>query len=102
MTILRGATLVFCDGKPINASVGLGSEPFAWLGGGYLLGIPIPVYLMALVYAISWYVLTQTRFGRYIYALGGNEEAPGSLVCRQGSLKQWSTGSAAPWPPWLE
>lgn len=75
MTILRGATLVFCDGKPINASTGLASEPFAWLGGGYFLGVPIPVYLMALVYALSWYVLTQTRFGRYIYALGGNEEA---------------------------
>lgn len=75
MTILRGATLVFSDGKPITPSNAMASDAFAWLGGGYFLGIPIPVYLMALVYGLSWYVLTQTRFGRYIYALGGNEEA---------------------------
>ncbi|OQX93173.1 MAG: hypothetical protein B6I17_03940 [Tenericutes bacterium 4572_104] len=75
MTIVRGATLVFTQGKPINAGVGKASEAFAWLGGGYILGIPVPVYLMILVYGISWYTLHQTRFGRYTYALGGNEEA---------------------------
>lgn len=75
MTIVRGATLVFTDGKPINAGEGAASEAFAWLGGGYILGIPVPVYLMVLVYGISWYTLHQTRLGRYVYALGGNEEA---------------------------
>ena len=75
MTIMRGATLVFTDGRPINASEGLWSEAFAWFGDGYLLGIPVPVYTMILVYAVGWYTLHQTRFGRYIYALGGNEEA---------------------------
>lgn len=75
MTIVRGATLVFTQGKPINAGLGSASESFAWLGGGYLLGIPVPVYLMIFVYALAWYTLHQTRFGRYIYALGGNEEA---------------------------
>ncbi len=75
MTIMRGATLVFTDGRPINASEGLWSEAFAWFGDGYLLGIPVPVYMMILVYAVGWYTLHQTRFGRYIYALGGNEEA---------------------------
>ena len=75
MTIVRGATLVFTQGKPINAGEGSASEIFAWLGGGYILGIPVPVYLMILVYAVAWYTLHQTRFGRYTYALGGNEEA---------------------------
>ena len=75
MTIMRGATLVFTDGRPINAGDGLWSDAFAWLGDGYLLGIPVPVYIMVLVYGVSWYVLHQTRFGRYIYAMGGNEEA---------------------------
>jgi ribose transport system permease protein len=75
MTIVRGATLVFTQGKPINAGIGKASEAFAWLGGGYIMGIPVPVYLMILVYGVAWYTLHQTRFGRYTYALGGNEEA---------------------------
>lgn len=75
MTIVRGATLVFTHGKPINAGLGDAAQTFAWLGGGYILGVPVPVYLMIIVYSISWYTLHQTRFGRYIYALGGNEEA---------------------------
>jgi len=75
MTIVRGATLVFTEGKPINAGIGRASDAFAWLGGGYILGIPVPVYIMAVVYGLVWYTLHQTRFGRYTYALGGNEEA---------------------------
>lgn len=87
MTIMRGATLVFTDGKPINASTGIASEVFAWLGGGYILGIPVPVYLMILAYALGWYILHQTRFGRYIYALGGNEEAARLSGLATGKLK---------------
>jgi len=67
--------LVFTQGKPINAGEGPSAQLFSGLGGGYLLGIPVPIYIMALVYALSWYVLHQTRFGRYVYALGGNENA---------------------------
>ncbi len=73
MTILRGGTLIFTQGKPL--SVRGDNLFFARIGEGYLLGIPFPVYLMIFVYLFSWYVLTQTRFGRHIYALGGNEEA---------------------------
>ncbi|WP_129595830.1 ribose ABC transporter permease [Anaerophilus nitritogenes] len=75
MTVLRGATLVFSDGKPITLAGDKTSEVFSNIGGGYFLKIPIPVYLMVLVFIVSYYVLTQTRMGRYIYALGGNEEA---------------------------
>ncbi len=75
MTIMRGATLVFTQGKPIDAGSGQAAAAFSGLGGGYLFGIPVPIYIMILVYVLSWYTLHQTRFGRYIYALGGNEEA---------------------------
>lgn len=75
MTIMRGVTLVFTQGKPIDAGTGAAADLFAKLGGGYFLGIPIPIYIMILVYVLAWYTLHQTRFGRYIYALGGNEEA---------------------------
>lgn len=75
MTMLRGATMVFTEGRPISAFGGAGSDAFAAFGTGYLFGIPAPVYIMALVFAVAWFVLQHTRFGRYVYALGGNESA---------------------------
>ncbi len=75
MTIMRGATLVFTDGKPISTGEGAVSDAFSWIGSGYVLGVPVPVYLMILVFAVSFYILHHTRFGRYVYAMGGNEEA---------------------------
>ncbi|QAR33490.1 ribose ABC transporter permease [Geovibrio thiophilus] len=75
MTLLRGATLVFTDGRPISTGFDASSDVFAWFGTGYVLGIPVPVFLMILVFAVSYYVLKYTRFGRYVYAVGGNEEA---------------------------
>jgi ribose transport system permease protein len=73
MTVLRGAVLVFSNGTPIDASSGAASDAFGNLGGGYLFGIPIPVIAAAIVFAVCWVALTQTRFGRYVYAIGGNE-----------------------------
>lgn len=75
MTLLRGATMVYTDGRPISAFGGSASESFASIGTGYFLGVPMPVYLMGLVFVAAWYVLNHTRLGRYIYALGGNESA---------------------------
>jgi ribose transport system permease protein len=73
MTVLRGAVLVFTSGRPISTSDAAGSEAFNALGAGYLLGIPIPVLIAAVVFFGCWVTLTQTRFGRYVYAVGGNE-----------------------------
>jgi ribose transport system permease protein len=73
MTVLRGAVLVFSNGTPIDASSGAASNAFGNLGAGYLFGIPIPVIAAAIVFAACWVALTQIRFGRYVYAIGGNE-----------------------------
>jgi ribose transport system permease protein len=73
MTVLRGAVLVFTNGTPIDASSGAASNAFGNLGAGYVFGIPIPVIAAAVVFAACWMALTQTRFGRYVYAIGGNE-----------------------------
>jgi ribose transport system permease protein len=73
MTVLRGAVLVFSNGTPIDASSGAASNAFGNLGAGYVFGIPIPVIAAAIVFALCWMALTQTRFGRYVYAIGGNE-----------------------------
>jgi ribose transport system permease protein len=53
---------------------GLIPKEFAWLAAGELLGIPIATLLFVFVVLIGFWVLTTTRFGRYIYAVGGNEE----------------------------
>ncbi|MBC2856894.1 MAG: ribose ABC transporter permease [Cetobacterium sp.] len=73
MTLLRGATLVFTDGKPIP--VRNGGDLFDNIGGGYLFNVPIPIYIMILLFVGGYYLLNHTKFGRYIYAIGGNEEA---------------------------
>ena len=73
MTIFRGLTLVYTEGRPIS---GLGdSFTFQMLGKGYILGIPVPVITMAISFAVLYFVLKKTTFGRRVYAVGGNEEA---------------------------
>ncbi len=75
MTIVRGLTLVFTEGKPINAGYEKNAEFLSNLGNGYFLGIPIPIIIMIIVFIAGFYILTQTTIGRYVYSLGGNEEA---------------------------
>jgi ribose transport system permease protein len=73
MTLLRGAALVLSNGSPIS---GFPSQLFAMLGGGYVARlIPVPVVLMLAMFAMVWFVLTRTVFGRHVYATGGNAEA---------------------------
>ncbi len=75
MVLLRGVTMVYTDGRPISTGFSDVADAFAFLGTGYLLGIPFPIWLMAIVFALAWYILRHTKIGRYIYALGGNESA---------------------------
>jgi len=70
MTIFRGVTYVFTNGTPIS---GLG-ETFGFLGNGKVVGIPFPVIVMLIIFFIGAYILNETRFGRYVYAIGGNED----------------------------
>ncbi|GAB6168688.1 ribose ABC transporter permease [Clostridium carnis] len=71
MTIFRGATLVFTNGTPISKL----PEEFVKIGNGKIGFLPIPVIITVIVSIIAIYVLSQTRFGRYLYALGGNEDS---------------------------
>lgn len=73
MTIFRGLTLVYTEGKPIT---GLGdSYAFQLFGKGYFLGIPVPAVTMIIAFTILWFLLHKTAFGRKTYAIGGNEKA---------------------------
>lgn len=69
MSSARGLTFVYSDGRPIP---GL-SDEFMEFASGYILGIPIPVILLLLVFVVASILLYWTRFGRYVYAVGGNE-----------------------------
>lgn len=75
MTILRGAVLVFTNGRPISTGYEANAELFAKIGGGYILGIPNPILIMVVVFVGCFLILKNTRIGRYVYALGGNEDA---------------------------
>jgi ribose transport system permease protein len=69
--IFAGLTLVITKGYPIRP---LG-EQFGVFGKGEVLGVPLPVIIFLAVAAILVWMLTQTRFGRNIFAVGGNRDA---------------------------
>lgn len=72
MTIFRGLTLVYTEGRPIT---GFDSDMFTMLGAGYLFIIPVPVIWTLGCFAVLYFILKKTAFGRRVYAIGGNEEA---------------------------
>jgi len=71
MTIGRGVALLACDGMQV---IDLSYEYVA-LANSEVFGIPILIILFALVFILFQFILTKTRFGRHIYAVGGNETA---------------------------
>ncbi len=71
MGIARGLGLIYTGGYPIS-----GLPPWIhWFGEGSVLGLQTPIAVMLLVYAVAWVLLERTPFGRYVYAIGGNETA---------------------------
>jgi len=71
LTIARGFTMLYTKGQPIS---NLGTD-FAVIGTGWWLGIPVPVWIAALIVLFAVFITQQTKLGRYIYAIGGNETA---------------------------
>lgn len=71
MIVWEGAAYVITGGYPVFDF----SEGFAFIGQGYIGPIPFPVVIMAVVVGIAAFILNKTYFGRYVIALGGNQEA---------------------------
>lgn len=71
LSIARGLTMLWTGGFPIT---GLGTG-FGHLGTGVFLGMPMPVWIMAVLVAVFVVITRRTRFGRHLYAVGGNERA---------------------------
>lgn len=71
LSAARGLTLIYSGGRPIPAL----TDGYRWIGTGDIAGIPVPIILFALIFGLSHFVLTRTRFGRHVYAVGGNPHA---------------------------
>ncbi len=76
MTFARGLTYIVSNGIPVTMNQSInGFDRYSYIGGGYFLGIPVPVIVTMILYAICYWILKQTKFGRYTYAVGDNEKA---------------------------
>jgi ribose transport system permease protein len=69
--IFAGAAYLLSGGTPIYGF----DERFKVIGQGYVGPVPVPVIIMICCFAIGSFILNKTYFGRYFYAVGGNEEA---------------------------
>src|SRR5215831_17138449 len=71
--VVTGSVLLYVAGQHVRVD---NATPFYFaLSGGYLLGVPVPVYLFLAVVALCHFLMTRTFFGRYVRAIGGNPEA---------------------------
>lgn len=71
MTIGRGLALILSKGRPVSNL----SDSFNFIGGGNVFGIPFPIIVLVVAFGICAIILKKTILGRYIYAVGGNEQA---------------------------
>lgn len=71
-TIARGFALLYSGGKPVSTLI----PAFKTIGSGRVLGfLPVPVLIYIICIAVTWVLLNNTRFGKRVYAIGGNVQA---------------------------
>ena len=71
MVAARGAALLYTDGRPVSSL----TPSYQFIGQGYILGIPVPVLIYLIMIGLTWVMLNYTRFGKNVYAIGGNINA---------------------------
>ncbi|WP_109049759.1 ABC transporter permease [Azospirillum melinis] len=71
-SILYGINFLMTGGRAIYGGL---DEVYLWLGQGRVAGIPILAFFMLAAVLVAWFVMERTIFGRYIYAVGGNQKA---------------------------
>lgn len=71
LSIAKGVTLVLTNASPIP----LNNEGFKALGQSSFYSIPTPIFIMLAIFLIAGFVMRKTKFGRYVYAIGGNERS---------------------------
>ena len=71
-SILRGVAYLLANAQPVPLYV---NEVFPNIGIARLMGVPLPIIYLIILFIIQWLLLSKTKTGRYIYAVGGNETA---------------------------
>lgn len=71
-SILFGINFLSTGGRAIYGGL---PDAYLWLGQGRIAGIPVLAFFMVAAVAVAWFVMERTVFGRYIYAVGGNQKA---------------------------
>lgn len=71
MNIARGVAYVYTGGQPIRVM----SDSFNFIGSGYIGEIPIPIIYLIIIILISFFIMSKSKLGRHIYAVGGNPQA---------------------------
>jgi ribose transport system permease protein len=69
--IAQSLAMVLTEG---NSVTGL-PQAVRWFNEGRSLGVPVPILAMLALFAVTWVLLYRTRFGRYVFAIGGNRRA---------------------------
>ncbi len=70
-SVIRGFAYILCNGKPVAIS----NSIFLSIGKTRMIGIPLSVWIMIIAFVIFGFILAKTKFGRSIYAIGGNRDA---------------------------
>jgi len=71
MNIARGASYVYTGGQPIRVM----SDSFNFIGAGYVGDLPMPIVYLVIIVMISYFIMSKSKLGRHIYAVGGNPQA---------------------------
>jgi len=91
--IARGAALLLSGGKTfpnLGGAVSRGNTGFPELGQKFLVGLPLPVWIMLILFAAAAVIAVKTPLGRQIYAIGGNERAAVLAGIQVGRVKAFT------------
>jgi inositol transport system permease protein len=70
-TAVRGAALLYTGGRPISNL----TDEYNFIGQGDVFGLPVPIIILVVMAVVTHVLYAHTKFGKYIYAIGGNEQA---------------------------
>jgi inositol transport system permease protein len=70
-TAIRGAANLYTSGRPISDL----TDDYDFIGQGDVFGAPVPILILLVMAAVTHILYAHTKFGKYIYAIGGNEQA---------------------------
>lgn len=71
LTAIRGLALLYTGGRPISDL----TDAYNFIGQGDVLGLPVPIIILVVMAVVTHILYNHTKFGKYIYAIGGNEQA---------------------------